>query len=116
MNAGIFSKSPLATTNYSQFQKVDEITFKKSGIKYSDQLKKEQKVLKALITEKFPNFINDNLVALKKVTNQLCSINEDDYKFVDLNSFEYQKLITKEIFILVGKVKDMKEFFENVNV
>jgi hypothetical protein len=114
MNISIFLKSPLATTNYSQFQKIDEITLKKNGIKYSDQLKKEQKILKSLINIKFPTTINENLFALKKVTEQLCSNTEDEYKFVDIKSAEYQKLIIKEKFIVIGSVKEMKDFFNSV--
>lgn len=116
MNNGIFLKSPLASTNYSQFQKIDEITFKRNGVKYSDQLKKEQKTLKSLINSKFPTTINDNMVTLMKVTEHLCSHDADDFKFVDFKSSEYQKLTTKENFIVIGNVKEMKEFFNSVTI
>jgi hypothetical protein len=116
MNISIFSKSPLASTNYSQFQKIDEITLKKNGVKYSDQLKKEQKTLKSLINTKFPTFINDNMVTLMKVTNNFNQHSEEDFKFVDFKSAEYQKLISKENFIVIGSVKEMKEFFNSISI
>lgn len=112
----MFSKSPLASTNYSQFQKIDEITLRKNGIKYSDQLKKEQKKLKSLINTKFTSSISENIVTLMKVTEQFVSHTEDDYKFVDINSSEFQKLTLKGNFILIGGVKEMQDFFNSVTI
>jgi hypothetical protein len=116
MKAGMFSKSPLASTSYSQFQKIDEITLKKNGIKYSEQMKKEQKKLNLLINMKFPSYISDNMVTLMRVSENVFSHTDDDYKFVDIKSAEFQKLTIKENFILIGCVKEMKDFFNSITI
>jgi hypothetical protein len=113
---GMFLKSPLASTSYTQFQKIDEITLNKNGIKYSDQLKKEQKTLKSLINTMFPTTINENMVTLMKVTENFRHHTEDDFKFVNFKSAEYQKLTSKDNFVLIGSVKEMKDFFNSITI